>query len=73
MKLRTKFIILAILVALLTGLSLLVYVAYISRTTILSREQNFTRVTSSIAFNAIMEKDYEGLEDEDFEEEEFEK
>ncbi|WP_406547564.1 SpoIIE family protein phosphatase [Succinimonas sp.] len=56
MKLRTKFIILAILVALLTGLSLLVYVAYISRTTILSREQNFTRVTSSIAFNAIMEQ-----------------
>ncbi len=34
-------------------------------------DREYEEVTD--AFNAIMEKDYEGLEDEDFEEEEFEK
>ena len=54
MKLRTKFIILAILVALLTAMSLLVYIGYVSRTTIMSREENYIRVSSNIAFSAIL-------------------
>ena len=54
MKLRTKFIILAILVALVTAMSLLVYIGYVSRTTIMNREENYIRVASNIAYNAIL-------------------